>query len=81
MWTPRRCNRCRSRAGNGATFKTVRVHSDHHVEIDGHRYRVPQALVCQARRFTPRAWKTFLDRSTLTHGICMVDAPSGERGR
>jgi transposase len=30
-----------------AVFRTVRVHIDHHVEIDGHRYSVPQALVGQ----------------------------------
>lgn len=30
-----------------ATFKTVRVHIDHHIEIDGHRYSVPQSLVGQ----------------------------------
>ena len=28
-----------------ATFKTVRVHIDYHVEFDGHRYSVPNALV------------------------------------
>ena len=28
-----------------ASYKTVRVHIDHHVEIDGHRYSVPQTLV------------------------------------
>ncbi len=28
-----------------ATYKTVRVHIDHHVEIEGHRYSVPQSLV------------------------------------
>ncbi|MGC9185747.1 MAG: IS21 family transposase [Thiomonas sp.] len=28
-----------------ANFKTVRVHIDHHVEIDGHRYSAPQNLV------------------------------------
>jgi len=30
-----------------ASYKTVRVHIDQHVEIDGHRYSVPQALVGQ----------------------------------
>lgn len=30
-----------------ATFKTVRVHIDYHVEIEGHRYSVPHALVGQ----------------------------------
>jgi hypothetical protein len=30
-----------------AVFRTVRVHIDHHVEVDGHRYSVPQALVSQ----------------------------------
>ena len=28
-----------------AVFKNVRVHIDHHVEIEGHRYSVPQNLV------------------------------------
>ena len=31
-----------------AHFKTVRVHIDYHVEVDGHRYSVPHALVGQA---------------------------------
>jgi transposase len=31
-----------------ATFKTVRVHVDYHVEIDHHRYSVPNALVGQS---------------------------------
>ena len=26
-------------------FKTVKVHIDQHIEFDGHRYSVPQALV------------------------------------
>lgn len=30
-----------------ARFKTVRVHVDYHVEVDGHRYSVPHALVSQ----------------------------------
>ena len=30
-----------------ATFKTVRVHIDHHIEFEGHRYSVPQSLVGQ----------------------------------
>lgn len=30
-----------------ATYKTVRVHIDCHIEFDGHRYSVPQALVGQ----------------------------------
>lgn len=30
-----------------ATFKTVRVHIDYHVEFDAHRYSVPNALVSQ----------------------------------
>ena len=28
-----------------ATFKTVTVHIDYHVEIEGHRYSVPHPLV------------------------------------
>jgi transposase len=31
-----------------ACFKTVRVHIDYHVEVEGHRYSVPHALVGQA---------------------------------
>jgi transposase len=31
-----------------ATFKTVKVHIDYHVEVDKHRYSVPHALVGQA---------------------------------
>lgn len=40
-----------------AHFKTVRVHIDYHVEVDGHRYSVPHALVGQAleARITARA--------------------------
>jgi len=40
-----------------ASYKTVRVHIDQHVEIDGHRYSVPQALVSQVleARITARA--------------------------
>jgi transposase len=30
-----------------AAFKTVRVHIDHHIEFEGHRYSVPQSLVGQ----------------------------------
>lgn len=30
-----------------ARFKTVKVHIDYHVELDGHRYSVPHALVGQ----------------------------------
>jgi transposase len=30
-----------------AVFKTVKVHIDYHVEFEGHRYSVPQALVGQ----------------------------------
>ncbi len=30
-----------------AVYKSVRVHVDHHVEFEGHRYSVPQALVGQ----------------------------------
>ena len=30
-----------------AIFKTVKVHIDYHVEFEGHRYSVPQALVSQ----------------------------------
>src|SRR5690606_37881349 len=30
-----------------AHFKTVKVHIDYHVELEGHRYSVPQSLVGQ----------------------------------
>ncbi len=30
-----------------ATFKTVRVHIDYHIEVEGHRYSVPHAMVGQ----------------------------------
>ena len=30
-----------------ARFKTVKVHIDYHIEIDGHRYSVPHPLVGQ----------------------------------
>ena len=30
-----------------AQYKSVRVHIDHHIEFEGHRYSVPQALVSQ----------------------------------
>jgi transposase len=30
-----------------AIYKTVRVHIDHHIEFEGHRYSVPQSLVGQ----------------------------------
>jgi transposase len=40
-----------------ARFKTVKVHIDYHVEIEGHRYSVPHALVGQSidARITARA--------------------------
>ena len=40
-----------------ARFKTVKVHIDYHVEIDGHRYSVPHAFVGQSldARITARA--------------------------
>jgi transposase len=40
-----------------ATFKTVRVHIDYHVEFEGHRYSVPNALVGRVMeaRVTARA--------------------------
>jgi transposase len=40
-----------------ARFKTVKVHIDYHVEIDGHRYSVPHAFVGQTidARITARA--------------------------
>jgi len=41
-----------------ARFKSVRVHVDYHVEIDGHRYSVPHALVGSA-----------LDARLTTHAV------------
>lgn len=40
-----------------ARFKSVKVHIDYHVQIDGHRYSVPHALVGQSldARITARA--------------------------
>lgn len=40
-----------------ARFKSVKVHIDYHVEIDGHRYNVPHAFVGQSldARITARA--------------------------
>ncbi len=45
-----------------ARFKTVKVHIDYHVEIDGHRYSVPHALVGQQleARLTQRAVELLL---------------------
>jgi transposase len=34
-----------ARSWSWATWKTVTVHIDYHVEVDGHRYSVPHALV------------------------------------
>ena len=45
-----------------ARFKTVTVHIDYHIEIDGHRYSVPHALVGQdlEARLTTRAVELLL---------------------
>ena len=45
-----------------ARFKTVKVHIDYHVEIDGHRYSVPHALVGQTleARLTSRGIEALL---------------------
>lgn len=45
-----------------ARFKTVKVHIDYHVEIDGHRYSVPHALVGQSleARLTRRGLELLL---------------------
>ena len=45
-----------------ARFKTVKVHIDYHVEIAGHRYSVPHALVGQTleARLTRRGVELFL---------------------
>lgn len=37
-----------------ARFKTVKVHIDHHVEVERHRYRVPQTLSTKCWRRAPR---------------------------
>ena len=38
-----------------AVFKTVKVHIDCHVEFEGHRYSVPQALVGQVLELRVRS--------------------------
>jgi len=43
-----------------ATFKTVRVHVDYHVEIDRHRYSVPNDLVGQSLDARLRGINKFL---------------------
>ncbi|HAU58597.1 MAG TPA: IS21 family transposase [Comamonadaceae bacterium] len=45
-----------------ARFKTVKVHIDHHIEVDGHRYSVPHALVGQTleARLTKRGVELLL---------------------
>jgi len=42
-----------------ARFKSVRAHVDYHVQIDGHRYSVPHALVGStlARIFHEQRWQ------------------------
>ena len=44
-----------------AVFKTVKVHIDHHIEFEGHRYSVPQALVGQV-----------LEARVTQHGVELV---------
>ena len=50
-----------------ARFKTVKVHIDYHVEIDGHRYSVPHALVGQGleARLTARGVELLLRGSRV----------------
>lgn len=45
-----------------ARFKTVKVHIDYHIEVDGHRYSVPHALVGQTleARLTKRGVELLL---------------------
>lgn len=67
-----------------ARFKTVKVHVDYHVEIDGHRYSVPHALVGQTleARLTMRGVELLLRgtrvashaRSQRRGGFTTVDA-------
>lgn len=56
-----------------ARFKTVKVHIDYHVEIDGHRYSVPHVLVSQT-----------LEARLSRHGVrgqrVAAHARSGRRG-
>lgn len=54
-----------------ATYKTVRVHIDCHIEFDAHRYSVPQALVGQQlqARVTARSVERILhERRHPEHG-------------
>ena len=67
-----------------ASFKSVRVHIDYHVEVDGHRYSVPHALVGQRldARITTQAVELLHrghrvathTRSALKGGFTTVDA-------
>lgn len=56
-----------------ARFKTVKVHIDYHVQIDGHRYSVPHALVGQTleARLTARGVELLLRGSRVaSHARC-----------
>lgn len=56
-----------------ARFKTVKVHIDYHVEIDGHRYSVPHALVGQTleARITAHGIELLLRGSRVaSHARC-----------
>jgi hypothetical protein len=55
-----------------AVFKTVRVHIDHHVEVDGHRYSVPQALVGQVMEPASRGVVELLHRGQRVAAHCAV---------
>lgn len=67
-----------------ARFKTVKVHIDYHVEVDGHRYSVPHALVRQTleARLTQRGVELLLRgqrvaahaRSNRRGGYTTIDA-------
>jgi len=60
-----------------ARFKTVKVHVDYHVEIDGHRYSVPHSLVGQTleARLTVRGVELLLRGSRVA-----AHARAGRRG-
>ena len=50
-----------------ARFKTVKVHIDYHVEMEGHRYSVPHALVGHVDRESGRPAALSSASFSLTH--------------
>ncbi len=59
-----------------AHFKTVKAHIDYHVEVEGHRYSVPHALVGQVleARITPGAIEILHRGQRLASMCATVDA-------